>query len=81
MKKTYKTMSIRDTVARLRAGDYVDENRTAEIIVSLVSALDSARVLANTIMRENETDNMSTDVKNALLFFALKTADLTNKRI
>lgn len=74
MSRTYKTMQIKEIVERLRKGDYVDEHRTADIIVSLVAALDAARILAHQVMETGGQNH--DDIRNALLYFALKTSEL-----
>lgn len=54
MSRTYKTLNASETVDRLRAGDYVDEDRTADIIIALSDALAASTAIAALLMEHSK---------------------------
>jgi len=54
MSRTYKTLTASETVERLRANDYVDEGRTAEIILALSEALAASTSVAALLMEHSK---------------------------
>lgn len=58
MSSTYKRLTAIETVDRLRACDFVDESRTADIIVVLTEVVGASTDVANLLMLRV---NMETD--------------------
>ena len=80
-KETYKTMSAANLVERLRADDYVDANRTADIILALTNVAVRASSMAELLLQNRKSWEHNEDERKLVFEFLAAAAIIRSKGI